>query len=205
MRTSLFLIVALLLTSLFVLPACGTDKDGGEKYEPVGDKKILVAYFSISGNTKRVAEYAKESLGADLYEIVPEEPYTSADVNYNNADSRSSRENADDTARPAIKGSVANMNEYDVVIIAHPIWWGKAPKIIYTFVESYDFSGKTLTTMCTSSSSPLGNSAENLKKLTSKSTEWLQSKRFSSGAGKSEVESWLKDVELLKSASAETV
>lgn len=97
------------------------------------------------------------------------------------------------------------MDEYDVVIIAHPIRWGIAPKIIYTFVESYDFSGKTLTTMCTSSLSPLGSSAENLKKLTSESTQWLQSKRFSSGAGKSEVESWLKDVELLKPTPAETV
>lgn len=205
MRKSLFLIVALLLTSLFVLPACGTDKGDSGKYEPVGDKKILVAYFSISGNTKRVAEYAKESLGADLYEIVPEEPYTSADVNYNNADSRANKENNDPSARPKIKGSVANMSEYDVVIIAHPIWWGIAPKIIYTFVESYDFSGKTLTTMCTSSSSPLGSSAENLKKLTSESTQWLQSKRFSSGAGKGEVETWLKDIDLLKSSPAETV
>lgn len=156
--------------------------------------KILVACFSATGHTRLLAEYAAEYLGADYYEIVPEEPYTDEDLNYGNSRSRTTREQNDSTARPKISGGVQNMDGYDTVIIAHPIWWGQAPKIIYTFLESYDFSGKTITTMCTSGSSPLGSSASNLKALTDDSSTWLESKRFSIGASEEEVRQWLEKI-----------
>ena len=162
----------------------------------IPQSKTLVACFSATGHTKPLAEYAAKYLGADFYEIVPEEPYTDADLNYNNSNSRTTKEQNNSSARPKISGGVRNMDGYDTVIIAHPIWWGQAPKIIYTFLESYDFSGKTLTTMCTSDSSPLGSSANNLKALTDNSVTWLESKRFSIGASENEVREWLDGIGL---------
>ncbi|MBR0277886.1 MAG: hypothetical protein IJQ50_05460 [Clostridia bacterium] len=158
--------------------------------------KTLVACFSATGHTKPLAEYAANYLNADFYEIIPEEPYTDEDLNYGNSNSRTTKEQNDNNARPKISGKIENMDQYDTVIIAHPIWWGQAPKIIYTFLESYDFSGKTLTTMCTSGSSPLGSSAANLKALTDNSVTWLNSKRFSIGASENEVTEWLEQIGL---------
>ena len=160
----------------------------------IPQSKILVACFSATGHTKPLAEYATKYLGADFYEIVPEEPYTDDDLNYNDSNSRTTKEQNDSLARPKISGGVQNMAEYDTVIIAHPIWWGQAPKIIYTFLESYDFSGKTITTMCTSGSSPLGSSANNLKALTNNSVTWLESRRFSIGASENEVQEWIDGI-----------
>lgn len=160
----------------------------------INKSKILVACFSATGHTKPLAEYAAEYLGADFYEIVPEYPYTDDDLNYNDSTSRTTKEQNDSSARPKISGGVQNMDGYDTVIIAHPIWWGQAPKIIYTFLESYDFSGKTVTTMCTSGGSPLGSSANNLKALTDNSAIWLESKRFSIGASENEVQEWLDGI-----------
>ena len=125
--------------------------------EPEGSK-ILVAYFSATGNTEGVAQKLADGLDADLYEITPEQPYTDADLNYNNSGSRSSVEMNDPSARPAISGSVENMDQYDVVFVGYPIWWGEAPRIMSTFIESYDFSGKTLVAFCTSASSGFGSS-----------------------------------------------
>ena len=122
--------------------------------------KILVAYFSRTGHTEPLAKYAAEILGADLYEITAAVPYTDEDIAYY-TDCRADREQKDETARPEISGSVEDMSQYSTVLIAHPIWHGQAPRIISTFLESYDFSGKTLTSFCTSASSPLGTSAEN--------------------------------------------
>ena len=160
----------------------------------IPQSKILVTCFSATGHTKPLAEYAAKYLGADFYEIVPEEPYTDDDLNYSDSNSRTTKEQNDSLARPKISGGVQNMAEYDTVIIAHPIWWGQAPKIIYTFLESYDFSGKTITTMCTSGSSPLGSSANNLKALTNNSVTWLESRRFSIGASENEVQEWIDGI-----------
>ena len=104
-------------------------------------KKILVAVFSASGVTKRVGEEIARVSGGDFFEIIPEEKYTGADLNYMNNRSRSSVEMNDPSARPEIAGAVADMDSYDTVIIGFPIWWGLAPRIIETFLESYDFSG----------------------------------------------------------------
>ena len=127
---------------------------------------------------------------------MPEQPYTDDDQNYSDSSSRSTVEQNDDSCRPAISGSVENMDDYDVVVIGYPIWWGEAPKIIYTFMESYDFSGKTIVPFCTSGSSGVGSSATNLHGSVSDSVNWLDGTRLSSGASGSDIESWLSGLGL---------
>lgn len=151
--------------------------------------KILVAYFSATGNTEGVAQKLADGLGADLYEIVPETPYSSDDLNYSDSSSRSSVEMNDPDARPGISGAVENMEQYDVVLIGYPIWWGEAPRIMSTFIESYDFSGKTLAAFCTSSSSGFGRSDSALREAAD-SASWLDGIRFSSGASDQEILEW---------------
>lgn len=153
--------------------------------------KILVVYFSCTNTTKTLAEYAADILGADIYEIIPAEPYTEADLAYY-TNGRADREQADPAVRPAISGSVDNMSDYDTIILGYPIWHGQAPRIISTFLESYDFSGKTIAPFCTSHSSGIGSSAENLHSLCS--ADWLNGKRFGGGTSGSEVEKWLKEI-----------
>ena len=153
------------------------------------DSRILVAYFSATGNTESAAEKLADRLGADLYEIVPEIPYTSDDLNYSDSNSRSSIEMNDPDARPAISGSVENMEEYDVVLLGYPIWWGEAPRIMSTFIESYDFSGKTLAAFCTSASSGFGSSDSALRQAADAST-WFDGIRFSGSASAEEILEW---------------
>lgn len=119
-------------------------------------KKSLVAYFSASGVTAKAAKALAEATGADLYEIKPEKPYTRADLDWNDKKSRSSVEMRDKTSRPAIAGKVADMDQYEVVFVGFPIWWYVAPTIINTFLESYDFSGKTVIPFATSGGSGMG-------------------------------------------------
>ncbi|WP_290726969.1 flavodoxin [Fibrobacter sp. UBA2449] len=187
------LLLALFL-SLFA--ACSDDSSSSPTGEvtPANKSrgKTLVAYFSRTGNTKPLAEYAAEYLSATLFEITAKIPYTDEDIAYY-TDCRADREQKDESARPEIATAVENMDEYDTVIIAHPIWHGIAPRIISTFLEGYDFSGKTLLTFCTSASSPLGQSAKLLQELTPNST-WLESKRFAIGTSREEIEEWLEDV-----------
>ena len=118
--------------------------------------KALVAFFSASGVTRNVAEALAEALGADVYEIKPEVPYTQADLDWRDKDSRSSVEMGDKTSRPAIADTDANIGGYDVVFVGFPIWWHIAPGIINTFLESYDFAGKTIVPFATSGSSGIG-------------------------------------------------
>ena len=164
----------------------GTDDSG---------KKVLIAYFSATNNTENIANHLNEILDADLYEIVPETPYTADDLNYNDSSSRSSQEMNDPDSRPVISGSVENMEQYDVIFLGYPIWWGEAPRIINTFLESYDLSGKTIAPFCTSASSPLGSSATKLQDLTG-SAAWLEGQRFSGGASVSDVQSWVDSLNL---------
>ena len=134
--------------------------------------KTLVAVFSASGVTKRVGEKIAEIAGGDFFEIVPKEKYTSADLNYMNNRSRSSIEMNDPSARPEISGTVADMDSYDTVVIGFPIWWGVAPRIIETFLESYDFSGKTIIPFCTLGGSGVGRSDTALHKNVSGNVNW---------------------------------
>ncbi len=161
-----------------------------ESDAPEATGGALVAYFSATGNTQGVAQVIADHLGADTYEIVPETPYTDADLNYNDSSSRSSLEMDDPDARPEISGSVEGMENYDVVFLGYPIWWGEAPRIISTFLESYDFDGKTIVPFCTSASSGMGASAKDLQSLTD-GADWLDGQRFSGGASADDVTAWV--------------
>lgn len=152
--------------------------------------KTLVAYFSCTGNTKSIAEAIASGTNADIYEIKAETPYTSADLNYNDNNSRSTKEMNDKSSRPAIAGSDINMASYETIYIGYPIWWGEAPRILDTFVEKYDFTGKTVIPFCTSASSGIGSSDKNLAGL-AKSGTWKSGHRFSGRESASEVMSWV--------------
>ncbi len=162
--------------------------------EPAAGGKTLVAYFSATNTTRPLAEYAADILSADLYEIVPEDPYTDADLAYY-TNGRADREQNDPAARPGISGSVANMADYDVIFLGYPIWHGQAPRIISTFLESYDLTGKTIVPFCTSHSSGIGSSDTNLHSLAS-SANWLAGRRFAGGTTRSAMEDWISGLDL---------
>lgn len=166
-------------------------ENAGEDSQNDVSGRVLVAYFSATGNTRVIAEYAADAMNADLYEIVPENPYTSEDLNYNDNGSRTSIEMNDASARPAISGSVENIEQYDIIFLGYPIWWGEAPRIMCTFVESYDLSGKTIVPFCTSGSSGVGSSVANLHGLTSDDVVWLDGTRFGSGASRDDIVEWI--------------
>ena len=126
-------------------------------------KKVLIAYFSASGVTARVAKTMADAVGADLYEICPEQPYTSADLNWMDKKSRSTVEMNDPACRPAIAGEVQNMDQYDTVLVGFPVWWYVEPRIVDTFLESYDFSGKEMIPFATSGGSGIGKAEKSLK------------------------------------------
>ena len=170
--------------------------DSQKEKESEVKSKILIAYFSATGTTKPLAEYAADSLNADIYKIISETPYTSEDLNYNNSSSRANQEQNDSGARPAISGSVTSMEQYDVVFIGYPIWHGQAPRIISTFLESYDFSGKTIVPFCTSHSSGVGSSNSNLHSLCSDSAQWISGERFAAGTSREAIVNWINSLNL---------
>ena len=171
-----------------------TDMENTDNQD-VQDHKVLVAYFSATGTTKGVAEHIANGLNADIYEIVPEDPYTDADLNYNDNNSRTTIEMNDPNARPAISGSVENMEQYDIIFVGYPIWWGEAPRIVSTFMESYDFSGKTIVPFCTSGGSGIDSSASNLERLTSGAT-WLDGRRLNGSDSQDTVMEWVNGLGL---------
>ena len=159
----------------------------------VKGKKSLVVYFSCTGTTKKIAEYVQQTTGADIYRIEAEVPYTAEDLNYGDASTRATKEQNDSSARPAIAGKVENISQYQNVVIVYPIWWGQAPRIISTFLESYDFKGKTIVPVCTSHSSGIGSSAVNLHSLVDESVTWMEGKRFAADTSKDDVRKWLEN------------
>ena len=166
-----------------------------KRTEPDNAEKVLVAYFSATGTTKKIAATIADILGADSYEITPAVPYTSADLNYSDRTTRATAEQNDPAARPAIAGNVANMSQYKIVFLGYPIWWGQAPRIISTFLESYDFDGKTVVPFCTSGSSSIGNRATNLQPLASGAT-WEAGRRFAGNSSRATVEEWISGLNL---------
>lgn len=165
------------------------EKSSTTKDDSKTEHKVLVVYFSATHTTQGVAKKIADVLNADLYEIKPQDPYTDEDLDYNNDKSRSTVEMNDPDARPAIAGSVKNMEQYKTVFLGYPIWWGEAPRILSTFVESYDFSEKTMIPFCTSGGSGIGNSANKLKELTN-GAKWLDGKRFEGNDSKKTIEKW---------------
>lgn len=126
-------------------------------------KKVLVVYFSATGTTKSAAKKVKKATGGTLYQIKAADEYTSADLDYNNDDCRANVEQQDETVRPEIKGKVKNIRKYDVIFVGYPIWWGKEPMIIRTFLESYNLKGKTVVPFCTSGGSGISGSMNGVK------------------------------------------
>lgn len=169
----------------------GSESDESTATAETTGSKTLVAYFSATGNTKSIAESIADGLSADMYEIVPKEPYTDADLDYNDDNSRSTLEMNDSSARPEISGTIENFEQYDTIFLGYPIWWGDAPRIMDTFVESYDFTGKTVIPFCTSGGSGIGSSAGNLEKLAG-TGNWMEGQRFSANASAKEVQEWAK-------------
>ena len=151
--------------------------------------KALVAYFSASGTTKEVAERLAKSIGADLHGIEPKVPYTGADLNWQDKHSRSSLEMNDPSTRPEIASKVADMAEYDVVFVGFPVWWYREPSIIDTFMELYDFSGKTVIPFATSGGSQIGNSAKNMQAL-ARGAKVESGKRFAANVSEKELSGW---------------
>ena len=161
-----------------------TNEDGG----------VLVVYFSATGTTKGVAEKIAGITGADIYEIKAAQEYTDADLNWNDLNSRSTKEQNDASVRPEIGSEAISLDGYTTVYIGYPIWWGEEPRIMDTFAESYDFEGKTMIPFCTSSSSGIGRSGQNLADNAGSGT-WLDGKRFGAGASEDEIRSWIGDLQ----------
>ena len=159
--------------------------------------KTLVVYYSASGNTERVAKDIAEAAGADLFEIVPTEVYTSEDLNWTNSDSRVSREHDDESLRdvPLTTTEVSDWDSYDTVFIGYPIWWGIAEWPVDTFVKNNDFTGKTVIPFATSSSSGMGQSGSLLADMAG-TGEWQEGQRFSSGVSGDDVQSWVNGLGL---------
>lgn len=156
--------------------------------------KSLVAYFSASGVTGKVAEVLAKAAGADLHEIKPAVPYTSADLNWMDKKSRSSVEMADPSSRPEIANKVENMDQYDTVFVGFPIWWYVAPTIINTFLEQYDFSGKKIVLFATSGGSGFGKTASALKNSVSVSAQIVEGRLLNGRVQEAELKDWVKSL-----------
>ena len=154
----------------------------------------LVVYFSVTGNTKSVAEKIASVTGADIYEIKAALEYTDEDINYNDSDSRTSKEQNDSSARPEIGSEEISLDGYSTIYIGYPIWWGEEPRIMDTFVESYNFDGITVIPFCTSGSSGIGKSGQNLADNAG-SGNWLEGKRFGGNASDDEIKAWIEGLQ----------
>ena len=170
--------------------AAAEDVSSEEAYNTQQDKETMVVYFSATGTTKGVAEKIAGITGADTYEIKAAQEYTDADLNWNDSNSRSTKEQNDSSVRPEIGSDAISLDGYTTVYIGYPIWWGEEPRIMDTFVESYNFDGITLIPFCTSGGSGIGRSGQNLADNAGSGT-WLDGKRFDGGVSEDELKSWI--------------
>lgn len=157
-------------------------------------KRILVAYFSVSGTTARAARNLASAIGADLYEIKPAQPYTRADLDWTNKRSRSSLEMSDKASRPALADKNAPIAKYDVIFLGFPIWWYTAPTIINTFLESYDFSGKKIILFATSGGSGFGQTRDELSESVGKDTDIVEGKIMNGAYSAAELKNWSEKI-----------
>ncbi|MBO6281339.1 MAG: flavodoxin [Alphaproteobacteria bacterium] len=178
-------VLTMMLTAL-------TISNSNAKDNEMTDKKVLVAYFSATGTTAGVAERLAKAISGDLFEIKPEQPYTAADLNWRDKQSRSSVEMDDMSSRPAIASKVEDMSRYNVVFVGFPIWWYREPSIIDTFMESYDFTDKTIIPFATSGGSGMGKSGEIMQSLSPKA-KVLSGKRFPADVSEDELKAWAKE------------
>lgn len=193
-------VAGLCMASIAGFTACGSEDQSKpapaaavktEAKTPSGDGKTLVVYFSATGNTEKLAQVIGNETKGMLYAITPEKPYTDADLNYMNKESRSSKEHDDPSIRPAVSGDVDHWDSYSTVYLGSPIWWGEAPNIVYTFVENHDFTGKKVIPFCTSASSGVGKSADHLKEA-ARTGDWMGGTRFSGGFNEKDVIDWVR-------------
>ena len=177
--------------SMLFITACNAKPNKQEVKQPtVKNQKILVAYFSATGTTKKVAENLATAVNADIYEIKPLTAYTSADLNWHNSNSRSSVEMKDKSSRPEIAEDNFSVKDYDVIYLGFPIWWGTAPRIVNTFLEKYDFSNKKIIIFATSGSSGIGNTDKDLKPSVPNSTTIVKGKTLNGNPSVEELEKW---------------
>lgn len=182
------LTLMLAAVTAFCLTACGQNTE--KKTEEVKNVKTLVVYFSASGVTAQKAETLAKAAKADIYRIVPEQPYTAADLDWTVASSRSSVEMKDASSRPAIAGKLPDVSGYGIIYVGYPIWWDKAPTIVNTFLDACDLEGKTLIPFATSGGSAIDNSAKELKAAYPKA-KWLDGRLLNSSS-QPQMESWVK-------------
>ncbi len=152
--------------------------------------KTLVAYFSASGVTAKAAEELAGACGADLFEIRPETPYTAADLDWTNKQSRSSVEMADLSCRPAVAGRVGDMETYGTVFVGFPIWWGREPSVVDTFLDGYDFSGKKIVPFCTSGGSGIGKTAERIRSIVGRGAAVDEGRRLGGEVSEEDLRIW---------------
>ena len=188
MKNILLIVIGLLIIGAGVVFAL----QNNSKENPVKSENTLVAYFSATGTTKRVAQNLAKATGADIYEIKPLKPYTSADLNWHDNNSRSSVEMNDSKSRPEIVADNFSVDNYDIIYLGFPIWWGTAPKVVHTFLEKYDFSGKKIIIFATSGSSGLGDTANNLKSSVSTSTKIIEGKVLNGNPSVNELKQWVE-------------
>lgn len=169
-----------------------TNQPGNTNPSPEETSNSIVVYFSQTGTTRPLALKIAEMTGSDVYEIVPEVPYTDADIDYGNNSSRANREQNDDSARPAIAGEPIDLSGYDTVYLGYPIWWGTIPRIIQTFMDTYDLSGKTIMPFCTSHSSGIGSSVSAIRQYCP-NAEVKDGYRGSGQINEDEIKQWLSD------------
>ncbi len=156
----------------------------------------LVAYFSASGVTAKVAREIAQVEGADCFVIEPEIPYTREDLDWTNKQSRSTLEMSDLSCRPAVRGCVENMDQYGVVFVGFPIWWGREPSVVDTFLTSYDFAGKRIVPFCTSGGSGIGEIAERIRSLVGTDAEVEAGKRLGGQVSAEDLKLWMEGLNL---------
>lgn len=157
-------------------------------------EKVLVAYFSVSGVTEKVAKELAKAENADLFQICPEAPYTKEDLDWTNSKSRSTVEMQDLSCRPPVSGKVENMSQYDVVFVGFPIWWGREPSVVDTFLDAYDFSGKRIVPFCTSGGSGIGEAAQRIRELTNADVD--EGKRLGGTISEEDLKIWTDGLSL---------
>lgn len=187
-------LILLIIVIIIVLTGCNKKEEKEEKEE--GNKVIensnsVVLYFSVTGNTEEVAKKIANITNSDIIKIIPEEEYTSLDLDYNDDNSRANKEQNDSQARPKIKNEI-NVDKYDTIYLGYPIWWGTNPKIILTLLDSYDLTGKIIMLFCTSGGSDIETSVNEIRKYNSDLTI-KKGKRFLLSVTDDEIKNWINN------------
>lgn len=196
-------ILLITIFMMFSISACSNNTTKDEVEEVVennqpqdnttSEEKELVVYFSATGTTENVAQMIANITNADIYEIIAVDEYTSEDLNWNDSNSRTTIEQNDPSVRPEIASEKIALDDYNTIYIGYPIWWGEEPRIMDSFVESYNFDGKTMIPFCTSGSSGIGRSGKNLEENAGTGI-WLEGKRFGSNVSEADLKSWIEGI-----------